>query len=263
MQTIGVLRQLYQRLMAKCIPFKALRTLDNKPKSKKPSRRASTKHVKKRHPILARVLIENSSIPSQIAMVRPSETRKQRSTTHSRSSSEPPKSHAELTPSPSALDLLPLPPPYFPSENYPGQEPPIPNKPPRHQFSSYSLLKARTMPKRKRDPPRTSPPRDTSSPVNLGFSTTRPTSPASQPDLCKPRPLRPNTLYSIGSARTGSTKLGEIPMHKWAEPWDTEAAEKANLEALAGGWPTNTGGKSEKPKKAGWKRWFGKRAGAT
>jgi hypothetical protein len=48
-------------------------------------------------------------------------------------------------------------------------------------------------------------------------------------------------------------------MHKWAEPWDYEAAEKANMEALAGGWPVNTVKDSHAPKKAGWKRWFGRR----
>jgi len=48
-------------------------------------------------------------------------------------------------------------------------------------------------------------------------------------------------------------------MHKWAEPWDHEAAERANIEALAGGWPAVSGKEVERPKKAGWKRWFSKK----
>jgi hypothetical protein len=51
-------------------------------------------------------------------------------------------------------------------------------------------------------------------------------------------------------------------MHKWAERWDYEAAEKANMEALAGGWPVVSSKEIHAPKKAGWKRWFGKRVDA-
>lgn len=94
-----------------------------------------------------------------------------------------------------------------------------------------------------------------------GVPTPKLTSSVSRPDLHKARVIRPNTLYSIDSARTGSTKLGEIPMHKWAEPWNYEAAEKANMEALAEGWPVS-GKESQVPKRAGWKRWFGKRVEA-
>lgn len=233
-----------------------------KTKTKKSSNRSPTKHTRKRRPTLARVMIENSSIPSQIAMVRPSENRKQRSATHSRSSSEPPKSYSESPPAGSALDLPMLPPPYFPSDPLPKQVAPITNKPPRHQHSTASLSKPHPMPPRmmpnheslvtlayKDSPPLASP----------GVSKPKLTSSVSRPDLQKARFIRPNTLYSIDSARTGSTKLGEIPMHKWAEPWDYEAAEKANMEALAGGWPVNTGKDSQAPKKAGWKRWFGRR----
>lgn len=264
MQTIGVLRQLYQRLTSRRIPTTFSRAPDSETKTKRPSIRPSTKHTRKRRPTLARVMIENSSVPSQIAMVRPSENRKQRSTTHSRSSSEAPKSHSQSTPAPSTLELPMLPPPYFPSDPPPVQAAPIASKPPRHQHSSASLSKSRPMPPRvipKHETFTTLLYKDTPSPANPAASTLKLKSSASRPDLQKAR-LRPNTLYSVDSARTGSTKLGEIPMHKWAEPWDYEAAEKANVEELAGGWPVVSSKEIQAPKKAGWKRWFGKRVAA-
>lgn len=263
MQTIGVLRQLCQRLTSRRVPTTVPRVLDSKTKAKKLSNRSPTKHTRKRRPTFARVMIENSSIPSQIAMVRPSENRKQRSATHSRSSSEPPKSQCGSPPAASALELPMLPPPYFPSDPLPKQAAPMTTKPPRHQQSSASLYKPRAVPPRVlpkhgslgtlayKDPPLLAIPE---------APTPKLSSSASRPDLHKARLIRPNTLYSIDSARTGSTKLGEIPMHKWAEPWDYEAAEKANMAALAGGWPVVSS--KEMPKKAGWKRWFGKKVEA-
>ena len=262
MQTIGVLRQLYQRLTSRRLPTTVSRAADSETKAKRTSNIPSTKHNRKRRPTLARVMIENSSVPSQIAMVRPSESRKQRSTTHSRSSSEAPKSHSQPPPAASTLELPMLPPPYFPSDPLPKQIAPITSKPPRHQHSSASLSKPRAMPPRtmpKHEPFTTLLYKNTPSLASPAASTLKLKSSVSRPDLHKAHLLRPNTLYSVDSAHTGSTKLGEIPMHKWAEPWDYKAAEKANVEALAGGWPVVNGQEIQAPKKAGWRRWFGKR----
>lgn len=224
------------------------------------------KHTKKRRPVLARVMIENSSVPSQIAMVRPSETRKQSSTTHSRSSSALPKSHSESAPAASTLELSTLPPPYFPSDPLPKQPALLPSKPPRHEHSSNPLLKSRTA--SKHDLPIPLPFAGSSPLGDLMYSKANLTSMPSRSNIResadpKPQRLRPDTFYSIGSARTGSTKLGEIPIQKWAEPWDYEAAERANEEALADGWPINQGRKLNTSRKGGWKRWFGKRAEAS
>lgn len=262
MQTIGVLRQLYQRLTSRRIPTTVSRAPDSQSKAKKPSSHPPGKQTRKRRPILARVMIENSSVPSQIAMVRPSENRKQRSTTHSRSSSEAPKSHAGSPPAVSAIELPMLPAPYFPSDPLPKQAVPATIKPPRHQRSNASLSKSRPMPPRvmpKHEPFTTLLYKNTPSLASPAASTLKLKSSVSRPDLHKAHLLRPNTLYSVDSAHTGSTKLGEIPMHKWAEPWDYKAAEKANVEALAGGWPVVNGQEIQAPKKAGWRRWFGKR----
>jgi len=42
------------------------------------------------------------------------------------------------------------------------------------------------------------------------------------------------TYYSIAS---DSTKLGEIPLHKWAVPFDFDAMSLMNKEAELNGWP--------------------------
>jgi hypothetical protein len=269
-QTIGVLRQLYQRLLSKKVPqaLPSARSSKERPKANKSSRHASSKHTKIRHPTLARVLIENSSVPSQIALVRPSENnKKHRPRSHSRTSSEPPQPH--LRPSPAAsvpnLSTPPAPPPpYFPSDPLPLQEQHS-IKQPRHQRSGTSLHKPRAQLKHKPSAPLPSPlpsPLRNEQPPHATHPTQR-----KSPITLHDKRLRPETFYSIASARTGSTKLGEIPMHKWAEPWDYEAAEEANQKALASGWPIYVGGvageEDDKKAKVGcWKRLFGRRVKA-
>jgi hypothetical protein len=231
-----------------------------KSKAKKPNHDSPTKHNKKRQPTLARVMIENSSVPSQIAMVRSSEARKQRTTTHLRSSTEPRKPHGGFTPSVSILELMNPPPPYLTSDTM-SKQAPSPSKPHRHQQYSVSLSK-----------PRTPPQQETHKPLPHEASTTpfdgplhskvNITIPTSQTNLRNSSDFkyrhRPDTFYSTGSARTGSTKLGEIPMERWMEPWDHEAAEKANEVALASGWPISEEARSTRPTKFGWRRWFGR-----
>lgn len=53
-------------------------------------------------------------------------------------------------------------------------------------------------------------------------------------------------------------------MHKWAVPWDSEAAEEANRKALEEGWPVvgaAAGAGGEKRKKGVWGRIFGRKGG--
>jgi hypothetical protein len=45
------------------------------------------------------------------------------------------------------------------------------------------------------------------------------------------------TRKSVYSFASTSTKLGEIPLHKWAEPFDFDAMSVANREAARHGWP--------------------------
>lgn len=59
------------------------------------------------------------------------------------------------------------------------------------------------------------------------------------------RALPTPTFYSVAS--TG-TKLGEIPMHKWAVPFDFEEMERLNLEAEINGWPLPVDPQGKKPR---------------
>ena len=59
------------------------------------------------------------------------------------------------------------------------------------------------------------------------------------------------SAYSFAS---DSTKLGEIPMRKWTTPYDFEAMDRLNAEALANGWVP---GMSEAPKEKPKRRLFG------
>ncbi|KAL9096323.1 MAG: hypothetical protein Q9165_001320 [Trypethelium subeluteriae] len=58
---------------------------------------------------------------------------------------------------------------------------------------------------------------------------------AAAPHSSFPRldPSRTSVAYSIA---TDSTKLGEIPMHKWSEPYDFDAMDRMNKEAALWGW---------------------------
>jgi hypothetical protein len=267
LQTIGVLRQLYQRLLSKQVPqtLPSARSSKEKAKPRKSGHHTSPKHTKIRHPTLARVLIENSSVPSQIALVRPSENnKKHRPRSHSRSTSEPPQPHIRMSPAASVPNLSKSPappPPYFPSDPLPLQEQHS-IKQPRSQRSDTSLHKPRTQLKHQPSTPLPSPLRSEQPPHATHPTQTKP------PTNLYDKRLRPETFYSIASARTGSTKLGEIPMHKWAEPWDYEAAEEANQKALASGWPVHVGevagdGEDKKAKVGCWKRLFGRRVKAS
>lgn len=83
------------------------------------------------------------------------------------------------------------------------------------------------------DQPRDSPPKLSSAPP-----------PANEP---RGRTQPAETYFSIASA---STKLGEIPLHKWAQPFDFDAMSLMNKEAEKNGWPVNQlGDGSERTKK--------------
>ncbi|SMR63439.1 unnamed protein product [Zymoseptoria tritici ST99CH_3D1] len=76
--------------------------------------------------------------------------------------------------------------------------------------------------------------------------------------------IRPS-VPTFNSLDSGNTKLGEIPLHRWVEPWDFEEMERLNEEAVEKGWPLAAGDGGEfKEEKLGKKRWglgrfFGRR----
>ncbi|TKA43615.1 hypothetical protein B0A54_05397 [Friedmanniomyces endolithicus] len=71
--------------------------------------------------------------------------------------------------------------------------------------------------------------------------TAAPATPSRTKPLLEDNPSRPTrqrkptpTFYSIAS---DGTKLGEIPLHKWAVPFDFDAMSLMNREAERDGWP--------------------------
>lgn len=246
--------------MLACVPANMPQARSDKTKARKPNQRSPAKRSKKRYPTLARVMIENSSVPSQIAMIRPSDTRKHRSAAQISSPCEPSNMDTmRRSPSSSRAELSSLPPPYSPSSLLSGTISP-PLKSARHHYSCNSLHASRNTSNGGLAIPLPS----TMIPIDAKSSkVTSALVPSETHRIStdhKPQHRRPDTFYSIASARTGSTKLGEIPMHKWAEPWDYKAAEKANEEAIANGWPVSGDTGTAKQKKGGWKRWLGKKS---
>ncbi|KAK0860054.1 hypothetical protein LTR87_017423 [Friedmanniomyces endolithicus] len=209
-------------------------------------RRKKRTHSRVRGPMLARVTIENSSQRSQIAVVKSGERKKKStSSTLSRGQSEVPSagSSARLT---------------LPSPPYEMAEPPLqPARPSglRSNTSPSDLQKSRSkqsalspaIPHQHLQRPELlratlSTPRlhSTLRPVTPHHPLPLPQQPRTRPlpenDASKPtRSRKPTpTFYSIAS---DGTKLGEIPLHKWAVPFDFDAMSLMNREAERDGWP--------------------------
>lgn len=53
------------------------------------------------------------------------------------------------------------------------------------------------------------------------------------------------------SMQTNSTRLGEIPLHKWAEQYDFDAMSRLNREAEKNGWPWSDLDNTQEKKKRG------------
>jgi hypothetical protein len=64
--------------------------------------------------------------------------------------------------------------------------------------------------------------------------------------------------YSIVS---DSTKMGEIPMHKWTTPYDFDQMSMLNRQAYEAGWPQNQLGGGKRKKRFGFSRLFGGKSG--
>ncbi|KAK4497539.1 hypothetical protein PRZ48_011990 [Zasmidium cellare] len=232
LDTCRTLRQLYRRLMQLRIPApvypenhrhqERTRTMSNLSAATK-RKISSPRHHKVKGPMLARVVIADSSRPSQVAMVRPGERRR-----------KPGHNSSSASPKVQSSTSLALQPPELPSRppNHRAQTLPRGDLKPYRKHSAMDLshkevrrderLRAtQSTPRLVATIPefRPLPPMPTSAP-----------SPAMEPRRRKPTP----TYYSIES---DATKLGEIPMHKWAEPYDFDAMSRLNREAEMNGWP--------------------------
>lgn len=213
--------------------------------------RTSATSTKIRRPTIAQVTIEDSSRRPQLAMVKPSPISKRKPGHSSQSrlpTSPTASSSTTLVNSPSQLSLYshgndrarsPHSPPALPRLKKQPSAAVIPvqrKTTPAGAKSQPNLLRSY----RSGDPQHTAT-QPTRTPRIKQANESRQTSP---------------TLYSIA---TDSTKLGEIPMHRWAVPYDLDATSSLNRDALQNGWPIRdiNGEFLVKPKKRF--AWFGLR----
>ena len=265
--TCRSLRQLFKRMtQPPLLPAIASREQLEAPRERSSSRprrkrNHSAGHAKVKGPMLARVVIQDSSRPSQIAMVKPSERRKKSSS----SSSGSELSKASSTPSTPPPEYAPEPPPR-PVAVRSKTAPAVPDNKPRKKHSAANLP---TQPPQQNGPkqaarstPRlqTMPELDVpTGPPPVPTSHHHPSNAAAQSTPTLPhRTRKPTpTYYSIAS---DSTRLGEIPLHKWDVPFDFDRMEALNQQAERQGWPGNELG-AEEGRKRGWglRRLFGRK----
>lgn len=258
--TCRTLRQLFKRMTQ---PRRLPAVAPGGPESQLSSyprrrRRSSTARTKVKGPMLARVVIENSSKPSQIAIVKPSERRKKSS---SSSSSE--LSKASSTPSTPPPEYAPEPPPRpvavrshtapaVPRTGKKTAQPPQ-TKEQRQAASSTPRLQTISQDFHACAPPYTCPLGTQAPPLSYVSN------PAAQSTSALPARRRKQTptFYSMAS---DSTRLGEIPLHKWNQQPDFDAMSIMNREAMGRGWPAgDLGADSEVDRDGGRKRGWGLR----
>lgn len=232
--TCQTLRELCHRLLRRSPPRKlnghsnSIGANEENTHKKGLRRSASERRVKVRRKMLAQVVIADSSKPAQIAIVKPGEKKKTRSQAHASSDSasslgrsktfeglpsaqlEAPKQEHQRAGT-MADEELPRR-RQITAEMHVGRPPLKPNVL-RATHSRPQLEAARSKP----EETIASPQYNTSTPV---------------PDVHSRKPTP--TYYSIAS---NSTKLGEIPLHKWREAFDFDAASLLDKEVLQNGWP--------------------------
>lgn len=307
--TCRTLRDLYRRLAHKLLPTLNPAVVQRKEdgsavsKERKPVAKGQRKKI--REPTLARVYVQDSSKPGQIAIVRP---RTKNASGSKKKSSEVSKvdmpgskqsssvSKARPTASTVAVEKIEAntrskeprspPPPPPPPYHQPQHTPPQPTPSSRHErIASTSTLTPRPQVHRIHSQPvqvSTDPPPPSalsviaaqSSPHLMSWleSSQHLPRPPPPPSIIAPvehRPLpttvqRRQPIPTYHSAQTASTQLGEVPLHKWAEVYDFDAAKQGNRKAMEQGWPVwgemavvqeeSDGRKGER--RGGFRAWF-------
>lgn len=231
LDTCRTLRQLYRRMMQVGVPAPLhpnTHRHEDRPRAKSnlsaASKRkvSSPKHHKVKGPMLARVVIADSSKPAQVAMVRPGERRR-----------KPGQISSSASPQVQSTTSLAL------------EAPQLPSRPQNHR--SQTQLQGNGRPEWKQSAMDISKNVQRQEKLCATYSTPRLATPAPRYEPLPPMPtftsrpaMEPRrrkltpTYYSIES---DATKLGEIPMHKWAEPYDFDAMSRLNKEAEMNGWP--------------------------
>lgn len=186
---------------------------DANKRKKRQHKSANGKRLSRR-PVLAKVFIAGSSTDAQIAMVKPVQRNKQKK----------PRASSKLKPNlHSSESSLPL---SQPMRHMPSSKHELIS--PRRKGSALELGLSRTAPETIGVQARSSTPRHTFTGVEQD-----------SPIICPPsldirRRKQTPTYHSIES---NSTKLGEIPLHKWHELPDFEALSLQDKEAARNGWP--------------------------
>lgn len=201
----------------------------------------SQNRVKTRKPVLARVVIENSSKPPQVAMVKAGERRKRLNSSNvsSRIGSNPPSAMSTPLSPPPPYDVTEE--PSRPVVQRSHTAPEIPKAKRKASVPTMRNSPSQTKPEALRSP-RSTPRLDVQP---LARHESPPEGPGTEPNLpANHRHRKPTpTFYSMAS---DSTKLGEIPLHKWAEPFDFDAMSLVNRQAAKNGWAANQADEGKK-----------------
>jgi hypothetical protein len=247
-ETCHTLRQLFRRMSQPQLPARANSRLALQSRQqvsghgvqgdRKRRRKAEAKHSKIRGPTIARVVIQDSSRPSQVAIVKPGERRKK-----SGSSTLSSRTHSAGV---SAISVsLPTPPPPY---ELPPDHPPRPTAHRTHTTPDVPKPRRKQSAATIRSPPVPSKPealRATKSTprlqnLNRVHQNAQPqasTSTAALPTAIPSRRREREPIPTYYSMASDSTKLGEIPLHRWAEPFDFDAMSAMNHEAERNGYP--------------------------
>lgn len=275
-ETCHTLRQLCKRLTHTRRPLAAITNgrngadsrrqhATNDVKGGRKRRKEQISYTKVREPMLARVMIENSSRPSEIAMVRPGERRKKSQSSSSSGSSSLSKAKSQT--STDLPNMASTPPPEYAIEDIsqptPRRSHTSPEVPKPHRKQSAANLGRRGEAPRPDvlRATRSTPKLESTLPPAVEYIPPLPNqaqlSNPILPDALPRRRKQTPTYYSVASDQT---KIGEIPLHRWAEPYDFDQMSVLNREAYAAGWPLNqVGNPGTKKKKFGLGRLFGKR----
>lgn len=226
---------------------------DSQVSSNRKKSREQPGRTKIRGPTLAQVYIQDSSKRPQIALVRPGERRKK-----SRSSLGTESSLSKSNSDTKSASSASTPPPEYtarqastrPAERVntaadvrqPRRKQSAANIPNKSSARNGDHLRASKSTPRLhstlQEPVEPLPPMPNTAPLAAASTTTL------IPRRRKPTP----TFYSIA---TDSTKLGEIPLHKWTTPWDFDQMSVLNQEAYRNGWPNGPANAETRKKKAG------------
>ncbi|OCK78628.1 hypothetical protein K432DRAFT_331697 [Lepidopterella palustris CBS 459.81] len=223
----------------------------NTEKRKQQAGKAGSTRSRSNTPTIVRMPLKSSS-QSQLVVVRPRNRRttSSSSASSSRGSTKSPSNASTALTTPYASPLAS--PEYTTMDPFQFQVPPTPKignqKPsasPRRKSAPAPEQRPQTWPHAKPDtssiPVMSKPPKPQTphkayppyqekqpfSPITPKYSSVRPTNIPRRLDKATP------SAYSFAS---DSTKLGEIPMRKWTIPFDFEAMDRLNAEAMANGW---------------------------